>query len=410
MIWENVKMAFRSIAGNKLRTFLTMLGIIIGVGAVVTISSIGAGLKDEVGKQVGDLGANVIFVLPGQVISNDKNGKQSFNPTASIGTSTLTDTDVASIRKTQGVQAAAPLSLISGIVTHNSTPDPAALLLATTPTLSDVLASPKVSLGRSFKPTESVQFVAVLGPNARDTLFGKDAQALGQTISIRDHAFTVIGINAASGNNSGLSQSPGFDDAVFIPSGTVKTVTGQEPQIFRIAVKADSQSDVKPTVDRIKSVLKKNHGGQTDFSVLTQDDLLSTVSTILNALTSAIAAIASIALLVGGIGIMNMMLVSVTERTREIGLRKAVGATSRLVLLQFLIEAIVLSLLGGALGVGLALAGGTAAGHAIGITPVFATATIVTAFAISVGIGVIFGIAPAIKAARMKPIDALRYE
>jgi len=410
MIWENIKMALRSIAANKLRTLLTMLGIIIGVGAVVTISSIGAGLKDEVGKQVSDLGANVIFVLPGQVISSDKNGKQNFNPSASIGTSTLTDADVTTIRKTQGVQAAAPLSLISGIVTHNGTPDSSALLLATTPNLDEVLASPKVGSGRSFTSGENAQFVAVLGPNARDTLFGKGADALGKTISIRDRAFTVIGINASSGNNSGLSQSPGFDDAVFIPNGTVKAVTGQDPQIFRIAAKADSQSDVKPTVDRIKTALKKNHGGQTDFSVLTQDDLLSTVSTILNALTGAIAAIASIALLVGGIGIMNMMLVSVTERTREIGLRKAVGATSGLVLLQFLIEAIVLSLLGGTLGVGLALAAGTAAGHVIGITAVFAPTTIVTAFGISVGIGIIFGIAPAIKAARMKPIDALRYE
>ncbi|HSX41068.1 MAG TPA: ABC transporter permease [Candidatus Saccharimonadales bacterium] len=406
---ENVKMAFRSIAGAKMRTFLTMLGMIIGVSAVVAINSIGQGLKSQITGQVNDLGANLIFVLPGQVVSTN-NGKQSFNPTASIGTSTLTTKDVTTIEDTKGVQKTTILSLMSGVVEHSGTTAPGALLIATTASYNQVVESPKIDKGRFLKSSDDDAYVAVIGPGARDTLFGKDSGPVGGKISIRGSEFEVVGVLGSSGSNGSSVSGPSLDDAIFVSVGAARKLTGVEPSIFRVGVKADNQDDVSPTVDRIKSALKKNHGGQEDFSVLTQKDLLSTVSTILNALTSGIAAIAAIALLVGGIGIMNIMLVSVTERTREVGLRKALGATSRMVLSQFLIEAIVLSVLGGGLGVGLAFIGGNLAGRLIKITPVFTPQIIAVAFGISVAVGVIFGIAPAIKAARMRPITALRYE
>jgi putative ABC transport system permease protein len=409
MIWENIKMAGRSIAGNKLRTFLTMLGIIIGVSAVVTINSIGQGLKNQVGSQVTDLGSNIIFVTPGQVISNS-GGKSSFNPASSVGTSTLTSKDVDSIKNTQHVVDVTYLSLISGIASHNQTQDPSALLIATTPSYSKVLQNQKIDKGRFIEDADTKADVVVLGSATRDSLFGKDASAVDQTVEIRGTSFKVIGVMKSSDNGSALSSSGSLDSAVYLPTGSAEALTGSNLSIYRIAANIDDSQNVDSVVGRLKDELKNNHGGQEDFSVLTQKDLLSTINTILNALTSSIAAIASIALLVGGIGIMNIMLVSVTERTREIGLRKALGATSRMVLGQFLIEAVALTVLGGLLGLGLSLIGANVAGKLIKITPVFTPGIILTAFLISVAVGIIFGIAPALKAARMRPIDALRYE
>ncbi len=407
MIWESIKMAFGSIRAAKMRSFLTMLGIIIGISSVVAINSIGKGLQAQVAGEVNSLGANVIFVLPGQVLSS-KGGKQSFNPTASIGASTLTNQDITTIRQTDHVTEVAQLSLISGIVKQGQTEAPGALLIATVPDYANVIESPKIATGHFLD--NAGEFTAVLGNDSRDTLFGKGASAIGKSVSIRGQDFKVVGIMGSSGSNGSSIGGPNLDDSVFINVKAAKVITGTDPSINRVGVKVDSQDNVNQSVDGIKTAVKKNHGGQEDFSVLTQKDLLSTVDTILNALTKAVEAIAAIALLVGGIGIMNIMLVAVTERTREIGIRKAIGATRTMILLQFLIEAAVLSLLGGGLGMLAAVGSGRAAGHAIKITPVFTSQIIATAVGISVAIGIVFGLAPAIKASRKSPMEALRYE
>jgi putative ABC transport system permease protein len=414
MIFENLKMAGRSITGNKLRTLLTMLGIIIGVAAVVSINSLGLGLKKVVTEQVSDLGSNIIFVVPGKVISSSGNGKQSsnINPASSIGTSTLTEADVATVKTSSHVAAVAPISVISGLVAAGNTPADGALIIATTPEYTQALPNQKIGTGRFIEEADQGKFVVVLGPEARDALFGKDADAINKKVMVRGQEFTVIGVFKGSeqANTSSLGGGSTFGNAAFIPTKTATSITNTSLQIYRIAVQAKSQGDVQPAVDELNTSLKKNHGGQEDFSVITQKDILSTFDTILSALTTAISAIAAISLLVGGIGIMNIMLVSVTERTREVGLRKALGATSGMVLSQFLIEAMVLTIFGGLLGVGLAFISGFAIEKLAHITPVFDANTIVLAFAISAGIGIVFGIAPAIKAARMKPIEALRYE
>ncbi len=399
MIWENLKMAVRSIGSNKLRTVLTMLGIIIGVGAVVAINSIGQGVKQLVTNDVSGLGANVLVILPGS-----KGG----GLTSSVGTSTLTQQDVTTIQANPHVATVAPLSIISGIVAHGSTVATGSFVIGTTSNYLQADPSEKIDKGRFLTNADTNASVVVLTSDSRDTLFGAGANAVGKTVTIRGQVFTVIGVLQAPASQSsfgGQAQSE-----VYIPTGTAATLTKAPLQIYRIIAQAKSASDVPLAVSSLTRSIKQNHGGQDDFTVDTQKDILSTFNTILGALTTAISAIAGISLLVGGIGIMNIMLVSVTERTREVGLRKALGATSGMVLSQFLIEAVVLTVLGGLIGLGLAYLAGKGIARFAHITPVITAETIIVALVVSTAVGVVFGIAPAIKAARMKPIDALRYE
>ncbi|GAC1370037.1 MAG: ABC transporter permease [Candidatus Saccharimonadales bacterium] len=401
MFLENLKMAFASLRNAKLRSFLTMLGIIIGVAAVVSILAIGAGVKQAVQDQiVGVVNANAIAVTSGK--SAGKAGGAS-----SLGASTLTLTDIDYLSKLDHVQAVAPMSLISGNVANGSTVSASQLLLATTPAFAGTQTL-KFESGRFLNDSDKNQPVAVLGGAAKTDLFGKD-DALGKTITIRGTKFTVIGVlNSSDAAASSFSAGPSLENAVYLPIDTATKITGSAPSIVRILVQVDKTDNVNGVAAAMKSKLKAGHGGQEDFTVLTQKDILSTVDTILSLLTTFNVAIASISLLVGGIGIMNIMLVSVTERTREIGLRKAIGASSATVLSQFLIEAVVLSIIGGALGIVVAVAQATVAGKLAKITPVFTPEAIGLAVGVSAAVGIVFGITPAIKAARKRPIQALK--
>jgi putative ABC transport system permease protein len=405
LIWENLKMALVSLGNAKLRSFLTMLGIIIGVAAVVSILAIGAGVKKAVQDQItGVINANAIAVASGKVGPSAK-GAPSAGSAA--GASTLTMKDVDALLKVKHVTAVAPLGLISGLVAHGTTPANGALLLATTSDFAQTQTL-KFDEGRFLTPADNGQNVAVLGGQAKQDLFGTNS-ADGQTITVRGVKFTVIGaLKASDSSASSLTGGSSFDNAIYIPFDTATKLTGGTAQVLRIIAQVDDSKNVNAAADESKKALLASHGGQDDFSVLTQKDILSTLDTILNLLTTFIVAIASISLLVGGIGIMNIMLVSVTERTREIGLRKAVGASSLTVLMQFLIEAIVLSIIGGALGILAAMAQATAAGKLAHITPVFTPESIMLAVGVSAAVGIVFGIAPAIQAARKRPIQALK--
>jgi putative ABC transport system permease protein len=412
MIFENLKMALRSLSNAKLRSFLTMLGIIIGVSSVVSILAIGDGVKKAVQDQItGVVNANAIAIASGKV---GVGGKGSAGAGASsVGASTLTQADLDALAKVPHVTAVAPISLISGIATHGSTTADGALLLATTP---DFAKTQTLSLdgGHFLTTADNNQYSVVLGGGAKQALFG-DGNAIGQTITIRNKPFTVIGTLKSSDSGASSLTGSSFDNAIYLPLSTAKVVSGGTAQIVRFLVQVDSTSNVNSAADAARVALRETHavsadGKHDDFTVLTQKDILSTVDTILNLLTTFIVAIASISLLVGGIGIMNIMLVSVTERTREIGLRKAIGATSGTVLSQFLIEAVVISIIGGAIGILVAMGLATAAGKLAKITPVFTPNAIILAVGVSAGVGVIFGIAPAIKAARKRPIQALKAE
>jgi ABC-type antimicrobial peptide transport system permease subunit len=406
LLWENLKMALVSLRNAKLRSFLTMLGIIIGVAAVVSILAIGAGVKKAVQDQItGVVNANSIAIASGKV--GPQAGKNGQNPGASAaGASTLTLKDVDALKTVDNINAVAPIGLISGIVANGSTTAGGALLLATSPEYSKTQTL-KYDAGRFFNATETKKNVVVLGGKAKESLFGTK-EAVGQTVTIRGQKFEVIGALKPSDASASALAGPSFDDAVYIPFDTAAKLTGGTAQVLRIIAQVEDGADVNTTAERAREALLASHGGQDDFSVLTQKDILSTVDTILNLLTTFIVAIASISLLVGGIGIMNIMLVSVTERTREIGLRKAVGASSTTVLMQFLIEALVISIIGGALGIGAAMLMATAAGRLAKIEPVFTPEAILLAVGVSAAVGIIFGIAPAIKAARKRPIQALK--
>ncbi|HSX48158.1 MAG TPA: ABC transporter permease [Candidatus Nanoarchaeia archaeon] len=398
-------MAIRAILGAKLRSFLTMLGIIIGISAVVAINGIGAGVKKSVSGSISDLGSNIITVVSGKTISKS-GGKTSISPEAGIGTSTLTQTDADSIGKLDHIKNVAPLDLISGLATRNNNQAQGALILATTPAYQSI-RDQKFDKGRFLNASDPAN-AAVLGSQAKTDLFGND-DAIGQTFQIRGTDFKVVGVVRSTDTGSSLG-GPSFDSAIYITFAAAKSLTKDNPQIFRIIAQVDDATNVDQSITRIHDKLLSNHGNQEDFSALTQKDLIGTVSSILDLLATFIAAIASIALLVGGIGIMNIMLVSVTERTREIGIRKALGATRSMILTQFLIEALVLSLLGGVLGMAGAVGMATAIGHFAKITPVFTPSSFLSAVSISVGIGIVFGLAPAFKASRKRPIEALRYE
>ncbi|HZY42351.1 MAG TPA: ABC transporter permease [Anaerolineae bacterium] len=406
MFWENLKMALVSLRNAKLRSFLTMLGIIIGVAAVVSILAIGAGVKQTVQDQItGVVNANAIAVASGKINVGKSSGASS--AASSIGSSTLTPKDIDALSKVDHISAVAPISLVSGIVANGSATGNGTLLLATTPDFAKTQTI-KFDQGRFLAAGD--KNVVVLGGQAKQELFG-DAAALGKTVTIRGIKFTIIGTIKPTDAGASSLAGPNFDNAVYLPFDDAKAFTGGgTPQILRLIAQTDSAANVTAAADSARKALLASHGGQDDFTVLTQKDILSTVDTILNLLTTFIVAIASISLLVGGIGIMNIMLVSVTERTREIGLRKAIGASSGTVLSQFLIEAIVLSLLGGGLGIIGAVGMAKVAGKYAKINPVFTPGSILLAVGVSAGVGIIFGIAPAIKAARKRPIQALKAE
>jgi putative ABC transport system permease protein len=406
MFWENIRMAFVSLRSAKLRSLLTMLGVIIGVAAVVSIMAIGNGVKKAVQDQIsGVVNASAIAVASGKISVGKTTGAGA--ATQSLGASTLTQNDVIALKKVDHIVAVAPMSLISGIVSKDGTAPSSSLLLATTPDFAKTQTM-KFASGRFINESDADQYVAVLGGAAKTELFGSD-EAVGKTIIIRGNKFTIIGaLESTDAAASTISAGPSLENAVYIPASAAIKMTSSTPPIARIIAQVDNANNVNSTSEAMRAVLKTSHGGQDDFSVLTQKDILATVDSILDLLTTFIAAIAAISLLVGGIGIMNIMLVSVTERTREIGLRKAIGASSGTVLSQFLIEAVVISLLGGALGILAAIVLANIIGHAAGITPDFTVQSIVLAVGVSAAVGIIFGIAPAAKAARLRPIQALK--
>lgn len=407
IVWQSFIEALESLSANKLRSGLTILGIVIGVAAVIAMISIGRGAQNSITGSIEGIGTNLVFVFRGG--SEDvRNPKPITLGDAAAIADPFQAPSVA--RVSPILQGSATVSY--GKESHTTT------LSGVTPENAEVRNN-RVSEGE-FISEENIlgqSSVAVIGPDTADKLFGRNQGLVGETIRIEGQPFRVIGVLQSKGG-SGFSNE---DDRVLVPLTTAQLRLlhrSTRDRIDLILAQAVSPEAVPQASEEIAAILRTRHRtavGADDFTILTQEDFLSTVRTITGVLTIFLGGIAAISLLVGGIGIMNIMLVSVTERTREIGLRKALGARRIDILVQFLTESSMLSLIGGLVGIGLGwviseVVGRIAAANNAAITPAIGLDTILMATLFSTAVGLFFGLYPANRAAGLEPVEALRYE
>jgi putative ABC transport system permease protein len=403
-IFMTLRIALKALGRNKMRTALTMLGMIIGVAAVITMVALGTGAQSSIESQIQSAGTNMIMVSAGNFSQGGVRQGQG-------NASTLIPDDAAAISRVQGVQyQAAGVNTRGQVVSGNQN---WGTQIQGTDIDLPLIRSWPTTLGAFFTPQDvtAASKVAVLGSVVRDQLFGPDTNPVGQVIRINNQSFTVSGVMASKGQ-SGMGQDQ--DDVVFVPYTTVMKKMRGITYIQQVTVSAGAANDTTPTADRIATLLRVRHkiqpGDPDDFMVRTMEEMASVRVQATQTMTALLASIAGVSLLVGGIGIMNIMLVSVTERTREIGLRMAIGARGRDVLMQFLVEAVVLSLFGGGIGIGV----GFALSQGVTLWMQWPTAVspqaVLVAFGFAALTGVFFGFYPARKAAALDPIDALRFE
>ncbi|MEL6437715.1 MAG: ABC transporter permease [Cyanobacteria bacterium J06621_8] len=399
---DSLKMACATLIANKMRSSLTMLGIIIGNASVIAMVGIGEGAKNLAEEQFESLGPNVIFVVPG----SDEERRTTFNPPQTLVWSDA----IAIAEQVPSVKEVAPQITANQLITYRNrnTNDQ---VIGTTPEYLTV-RSFAVARGRFLRDADLKrnQRVAVLGSEMAEKLFPRE-NPIGKKIKVRNINLEVIGVLEAKGAFLGSNQ----DLAVYLPLTTMASQIRGNTSLFGtgltfISIAAQDQNSVRAAKLQIENLLRLRHQikGKDDFSVQTQKDLLQIVGTITGGLTFLLAAIAGISLIVGGIGVMNIMLVSVTERTREIGLRKAVGAKSQDILWQFLIEATILSVAGGAIGTAVGISGIILVGAFSPLAPTVSPVAIILAVGVSGAIGLGFGVFPAQAAAKLDPIVALR--
>lgn len=400
---ETFRLSFSELKRNKSRSLLTMLGIIIGVFAVITLVSVGSGLKNYIVVQFESLGTNVLYIMPGQVGGDSESLSTGHGPPNFSG-SKLKPALAVEIKKLGEpiVEAVGDIEVPVNAKYKNK--QKRVTVIGSTEQIFPLI-SLQTDLGRLFNNADvsSSRRVAVIGPEVEKKLYG-DSDSVGKEIILSGTRFTVIGVLASKGAGIAGGQ---FDSSVYIPMTVAKSVFGVE-NYQTIMVKFSDKERLEETKFKVKNLLLKTLK-EDDFSVINQSSILSTISSILSVITIALGGIAAISLLVGGIGIMNIMLVSVTERTREIGIRKSVGATNSDILSQFLIEAVFLSVVGGAIGMILGIFGAIIIGKLISANAL-TWWSIILALGVSSTIGIVFGVAPAAKAAKLDPVEALRYE
>ncbi|HUW21793.1 MAG TPA: ABC transporter permease [Candidatus Bathyarchaeia archaeon] len=399
---ETIKIAFSALKANKTRSFLTMLGIVIGVSSVILLLSIGTGLKNYITKQLSELGSNTVFVMPGNIGLGSDGGNTGSTPGAGAALPKFTERHLSKLKsKAKTIKYIMPYIESNASLKYQSKTH--ITQLSGVGSEYPEIRNQNVIEGSFFTPSQerSSKRVVILGTKAAEELFGNQ-DPIGKKITISDQRYTVIGVLEEKGGFAGVS----YDDLAFAPWTTVMDLNELE-YIQSFWIVSESAETVSETKQEIEDILLEDFEKE-DFSVLDTKSLLDTISSILSVLTAALGGIAAISLLVGGIGIMNIMLVSVTERTREIGLRKAVGAPPRAILIQFIAEAVIFSVCGGLIGIIIGVLGSLAINYFIQTT--IAPWAIILSFGVSSLVGIIFGVAPAAKAARLDPITALRYE
>jgi putative ABC transport system permease protein len=414
-VLESVRLAFRALAANKLRSALTMLGIIIGVGAVITLMSAGEGVSVYIEEQFQGIGSNLLFVLPGS-----QEETRSGSPGSVVSQSQLTNGDVEALRDSIRAPDVALVSpqLYRSTVVATGKRDTIGQVQGVTPEFAEVRNwYPEVGAFIDQEHLNSRARVALLGKTVVEDLFPENPYPLEQTVKINGIPFRVIGVLEEKGG----SEFSDEDSSVLIPLTTAQTrlfpsrSSSGEYLVSAILVEAVSEDRMDAASEQIATILREQHdidfSDEDDFSIISQSDIIAVFGEITGVLTIFLGAIAGISLLVGGIGIMNIMLVSVTERTREIGLRKAVGARRRDILWQFLVEAMLLSLFGGIVGIGIGTMGAEIISRLVeGFRAIVAPQAVLLATSFSAAVGLFFGIYPARRASLLNPIEALRYE
>ena len=394
MIYQSFKMAVKAIAGNKMRSFLTILGVVIGVVAIVVLVSIGQGANSSVVESIEGMGTNLI--------------------TANINARRMNPIDLDSLNElaqNEAISYVAPISSVSGTVKAGTTTYDDGVVQGTTPGYESI-RNWTVAEGRFLQQPDidNRSFVAVIGSEAATEMYGT-THAVGETFSLNGYTLTVVGVLEAVGSSASGSN----DNQILIPFTLAQRLSNQT-SISSFYVSAASSAQVEQAQAAVESYLEKafeNYNTRsfgTQYSVFNQTEMLSTLSETTNTLTLMLGGIAAISLLVGGIGIMNIMLVSVSERTREIGIRKAIGAARGNILMQFLIESLVVSLMGGLLGLAISVAAVKALAPVLQMTLTIPVNVAWMAIGFSVFIGVVFGMYPANKASKLRPIQALHYE